>query len=144
MALEGGYETANLAKEKLAEIGIQCEICAEVALSETETQYALNDLVGKSGQSDMILKTLSEAIPELIILLVDTEGKVLYLSDCRGLKEDPVGKKQHEIFPPEIAERHMSRIRRVVETGEPVFDEEIMTTPEGNIVMDVKLLPLRI
>ena len=143
LALEGGSGTASLAKNKLAEIGITCEICAEIEPSETETQYALEDLVGKSSQSDLILETLAEAVPELIILLLDTEGKVVYMSDYRGFKEDPIGKKQHEIFRAEIAERHMSGIRRAVETGEPVFDEEIMATPAGNIVIDVKFLPIR-
>ncbi|HCE44876.1 MAG TPA: hypothetical protein DET40_15150 [Lentisphaeria bacterium] len=142
LALEGDSGTAGLAKKKLADLGITCEICAEIEPSETGTHYALKDLIGKSSHSDMILKTLATAVPELIILLLDTEGRIIYLSDCRGMKENPIGKKQHEVFPPDVAEKHMSGIRRVIETGRPVFDEEIMATPEGNVALEVKLLPL--
>ncbi|HBC87631.1 MAG TPA: hypothetical protein DCZ94_11800 [Lentisphaeria bacterium] len=143
LAIEGSSETAKVAKEKLAGIGIPCEICAEVGFSETETHHALRDLAGNYNQSEVILTTLTEAIPDLTVLLLDTEGKVLYISSARGLNGDPVGKKQHEIFPPDIAERHLARIKHVIKTGESVTDEEILSSATDKMVIDIKLVPVR-
>ncbi len=143
LAVEGDDRTAKLARDKLIEAGIQCEICADITIPETETNHVLKDLVGRYSRHEEILATLSEAIPELIILLMDTGGTVLYISNPKGLAGDPVGKTQHEIFPPDVAERHLSRIKYIVETGETVVDEEILSSPGGKLVMDIKLVPVR-
>ncbi len=142
LAMEGDAGTAKFAKDRLAELGIHSEICADLEPSETETQYTLQELIGKRDELDNVLTAIAGSIPDLIIILLETDGTVSYASSARGLPGDPVGKLQHELFPPGSAERHMAAIRRIVETGEEFSDEEILQGPSGDVSIKIRLMPL--
>jgi two-component system cell cycle sensor histidine kinase/response regulator CckA len=62
----------------------------------------------------------------------------------RRRPEDLVGKAMQDLFPPEIAERQGRQVRRVFETGEPLFSEENESrTAAGPRWFNTSLTPIR-
>jgi two-component system, cell cycle sensor histidine kinase and response regulator CckA len=61
---------------------------------------------------------------------------------CRP--EDLVGRSVMDAFPPQVAERQAASVRRVFETGEPLFSEENESqTPGGPRWYNTSLTPMR-
>jgi|Deesub1362B_J571_1020462.scaffolds.fasta_scaffold00101_8 signal transduction histidine kinase len=75
-----------------------------------------------------ILKTHSDILQKapVAILLVDRSGKVLSANHAakRSIGTDPTGKRLHELFDEEVANRRMLNVTRAIERGEMVVDED--------------------
>lgn len=71
-------------------------------------------------ESEVLYRTLVESAGEAIFM-VDEEGIFLFLNGVAGkrLGGDPtnlIGKKMKDLFPPDIADRQLSSVRKVIET----------------------------
>ncbi|MBI2440410.1 MAG: PAS domain-containing protein, partial [Lentisphaerae bacterium] len=80
-------------------------------------------LEGLQKESDFA-RILAETSPDMIYLL-DREGCVLFgnMQAARQWNyrpEEIIGKRQEELFPPDIAERHKQVVKKIYETGQPV------------------------
>ena len=88
-----------------------------------------------------VLETMSAAV-----FLKDADGRYLLMNQaCRdllGVDEDPVGVKDEELFPREIANRARSDDRRVLESGERIEIEETIPTPAGESVRLTRKSPV--
>jgi len=78
----------------------------EQALRESEEKY----------------RTLVETAGEAIVT-IDRQGVVLFMNtmaatNAGGSPEDFIGKSLGEVFPPEVAERHIAKVREVIDSGE--------------------------
>lgn len=104
---------------------------SEEALRESEEKYRI----------------LAEASPEMIYF-IDSNGVVQYVNTA-GLGmfnaggDGVIGKNISEIFPPDLAKRHMQAIRRVVSTGQIHRAEIAEQFPRGTRWIDVRLSPVR-
>ena len=104
---------------------------AEEALRESELRY----------------RALAESTRDIIYIL-DRQGTLLYAnqaaSRCIGIPCDEiVGKRQTELFPPEMAHNHVERIERVFATGEVLEQDELFHFGPEEVWLRVHLLPLR-
>ena len=92
-------------------------------------------------QFQTVLETMSAAV-----FLKDADGRYLLMNQaCRDLldvNEDPVGVRDEEIFPQEIAERARADDRRVIESGERIEIEETIPTPAGESVRLTRKSPV--
>jgi len=88
-----------------------------------------------------VLETMSAAV-----FLKDADGRYLLMNQaCRDLldvDEDPVGVRDEELFPREIAERARADDRRVLENGERIEIEETIPTPAGESVRLTRKSPV--
>jgi two-component system, cell cycle sensor histidine kinase and response regulator CckA len=58
--------------------------------------------------------------------------------------EDLVGRRMMDVFPPQVGERQAASVRRVFETGKPLFSEENESqTPAGPRWYNTSLTPMR-
>ena len=98
-------------------------------------------------RSEEIYRTIAESAADMIYIS-DNNGILIYANTlCARMfgcaPSDLFGKRQEELFPPEIAREHLTYIRQVVTTGEPVEHEESVPTPAGTFRIDIKLSPIR-
>ncbi|NMB78797.1 MAG: PAS domain S-box protein [Methanomicrobiales archaeon] len=98
-------------------------------------------------RSEAMYRALAESAADMIFV-VDPEGVLLYANascaGCLGVSPaDLAGRRQEEIFPLDIARAHISCIRKVLTTGQPVEHRESIPTPAGTIAMDSRLAPVR-
>ena len=103
---------------------------AEEALRQSEAQY----------------RTLAEASPDMIFMCAPNSN-IIYTNSLGArqwkLKPDQfVWKKQEELFPPEVAERHRKTIRHVCETKQPYFSEVTEMLKESKVWIETRLVPI--
>jgi PAS domain S-box-containing protein len=104
---------------------------AEEALRQSETRY----------------RALAESTRDIIYIL-DRQGTLLYAnqaaSQCIGMRSDEIpGKRQADLFPPEMARAHIEKIGRVFATGEVLEYEELFHFRPQEVWLHIHLLPLR-
>ena len=94
----------------------------------------------KDAAERLSLKKLIDLVPDTL-WLKDADSRFLIANDAtarqNGLSssEDLIGKTDHELHPPEVAEKFFAIERRIVETGEPLIDsEETVIAPDGRKV----------
>ncbi len=90
-------------------------------------------------------------------MLAESATDMIYITDCNGnlvyanalcarifgcTPADLIGKRQNDLFPEDIAARHIGLIRRVVSTGEAQGHVESVPTPAGIIRIDIRLSPI--
>lgn len=103
----------------------------EKALRESEGRY----------------RAVAESTKDVIYIL-DREGTLLFAnkaaSHCIGIEPgEIVGKRQADLFPPEMAEAHVEKTRRVFASGEVLEEDEVFRFGPQEIWLRVHLLPLR-
>ena len=79
---------------------------------------------------------------------MDPQGTLLYANQaaaaCIGLKHFiACGQAQHDLFPPETAQHHIERIRRVFETGAMGETDELFRFGSKEIWLNIRTIPLR-
>ncbi|MBI5964404.1 MAG: PAS domain S-box protein [Chloroflexi bacterium] len=121
------------------------EIAHFIAVKQdiTERRQAENLL----GESEKRFRAISEAAGDMIFA-VTPEGTVSYVNEIASrvfdtAPQELIGRKLHDIFPPEIFAQQWNNLQRVFETGEPRYEESISRFPQGDIWQGTWLTPLR-
>jgi PAS domain S-box-containing protein len=92
-------------------------------------------------------RTLTENSPD-IIYIFDRTGMLLYVNRMAAayMRQTPaalVGKTQQDLFPPDKAQYHLERIRKVFETGEAMEMEGLYQFDSQDVWLNVRSIPLR-
>jgi len=104
---------------------------AEAVLVESEKKYRM----------------LTEAAQDFIFN-IDASGTVTYVNE-HGAKmfgvtpAEITGRKMEDLFPPEIAERQGNNVRSVIEAGMPLYAENYVVMPMGDMWLGTLLAPIR-
>ncbi|MBU4212122.1 MAG: PAS domain S-box protein [Verrucomicrobia bacterium] len=106
----------------------------------------LNDLLDGFEKEENLYRIFAEASPDMIYLL-DRDGRVLFgnLDAARQWNyqaEEIIGKRQEELFPPDIAERHKQVIQKIFETGQPVLINVHEKIGERHCWIDTRMIPV--
>lgn len=104
---------------------------SEEALRESEERY----------------RRLTESTTDMIYI-ADRNGNILYANSSAaaalGLDSSRVvGKRQEELFSPELARRHTESIAQVFETGEVFVTDSMYHFRSDDIWLNTRLIPLR-
>ena len=123
-------DSEKIREQLLMELADLREQVARLKVSTTEERY----------------RKLAESTTDIIYIL-DKEGALLYANQsaaaCIGFRQAEIaGKRQEDLFPPEMAKQHIEWIRRVLETGEAVEYDELFHFGPREIWLSVRLIPL--
>jgi two-component system sensor histidine kinase UhpB len=107
----------------------------------------IHDLTPYLGQADGPLGAMVEIFPDMVFV-VDREERILHLNTlaARSLGGTPaqfIGRKQVELFPAAMAERHSSFIQQVFSTGEIIETETHQELQARPLWIDSRLVPLK-
>ncbi len=111
---------------------------------------ALKASHAETRKSDEIYRTLAESADQMIFM-IDGSGIIKYVNQFAaksyGLAAcEIIGRKHDDLFTPEIAQRHNAQIKKVFETGKPIYSYdrmERMKNPDRIIWIDAMLVPVR-
>jgi PAS domain S-box-containing protein len=98
-------------------------------------------------ESEARYRTLAESTTDIIYIL-DESGTLRYANQTAAAyigisPASLVGKTQQDLFPPELAERHVEHIRNVIETGEAEEMEALYRFGPHEAWLNVRTIPLR-
>jgi PAS domain S-box-containing protein len=98
-------------------------------------------------QSEGRYRALAESTRDIIYIL-DPQGTLLYANQaalqCIGIGSgEIVGKRQADLFPPEMARAHVEKIGLVCATGEVLEEDELFHFGPEEVWLRIHLLPLR-
>jgi PAS domain S-box-containing protein len=113
-----------------------------VARDITEHKERRQKLRRLDRRFETVLETMSAAV-----FLKDTDGEYLLMNEaCRKLfnvdDQDAAGLTDHDLFPPEVAEKTSEDDRKVIERGETLELEEELPTANGNAVRLTRKSPV--
>lgn len=91
-------------------------------------------------------RLMGDLIPDMIYM-VDASGKILYVNKAaaaqfRAVPEAMIGRKLADVFPQELATRHLVNIRKVIASGEEFVGESRDLFGEREVLIDVHLVPV--
>ncbi len=114
-------------------------------IAEDITQYKIAEETMR--KSEVLYRTLAEAAQDAIFL-IDPQGYLQYVNSFAAWQlgrypEEIVGKRHDELFPPPVAEIQKQNVRKIVETGEPLYSEEELTFHEKKTWMSIRMVPLK-
>ncbi len=118
--------------------------CVRTVFRDISKQVALERILTESEQR---YRTLAESATDMIYI-TECDGALVYANTLcarlfRCTQEELAGKRQTDLFPPDVAEVHSACIRKVVTTGNPVDHTESISTPAGPLTINVRLSPIR-
>jgi PAS domain S-box-containing protein len=117
---------------------------AGIPRQETEQQKRMEEAL---RQSEERYRSLAESTTD-IIYITNRSGDLLYVNHSAAacFNRDPadiMGKRQQDLFPPELAQQHIASVARVFETGE-VFDSDgVYRFGPREMWLNTRLMPLR-
>ena len=119
----------------------------ERALREAAERAELRRAEDALKASAALYRLLMDSSPD-VVLLLDREERCRYLNSpaaqlLQRKAEDLLGRRQTELFPSEVAQRHSQAIQEVFRTGQPSQSEELIGLPHGRMWADTRLLPVR-
>jgi len=101
-------------------------------------------------KSEEQMRAIFSSLHETAIAVYDRDGMILDVWICEGLAEtlqvtpeQLIGRSLHDIYPPEIADKRISRIREVLDTGQSARDEYDSPLPDGTFRAETTMSPLR-
>ncbi len=129
----------NYLRNEKGEVTGQVTVIADI----TELKRAEEALRQNEGR----YRALAESTRDIIYIL-DRQGTLLYANpaaaQCIGIRSDEIpGKRQADLFPPEMAQAHVERIGRVFATGEVLEEDELFHFGPEEVWLRIHLLPLR-
>jgi len=106
----------------------------------------LNDLLDGFEKEENLYRIFPEASPDMIFLL-DREGRILFgnLNAARQWNyqiEEIIGKRQEELFSPDIAARHKQAVEKIFNSGQPVFIDIHETIGHHQCWIDARMVPV--
>ena len=106
----------------------------------------INDMLDDLGPSDHLYRLVADASPDMMCLL-DREGCVLFANEkvCQQWKlgsTEIIGKRQEELFPPDIAERHKTVIKEVFDTGQSASVDVHEQIGQQKTWIDARMVPI--
>lgn len=115
---------------------------AELEALEAEHRQAQQAL----RQSEERYRLLTESTTDMVFI-ADRSGRLLYANQSAAAyagraPEELVGKTQHDLFAPDVAQTHLKRIRAVFQNGEAFYQDELLQFGSHAIWADVRLLRL--
>ena len=98
-------------------------------------------------ESEWRYRALAEAATDIIYVL-DRQGNLLYANRAAARAigipaEQLVGKRQADLFPPEMARKHVERIEQVFATGTARAGDELYQLGPEQVWLRTHLIPLR-
>ena len=98
-------------------------------------------------QSEGRYRALAEFARDIIFIL-DRQGTLLYANQaaaqCIGIPaSDIVGKRQADLFPPEMARSQLEKIARVFATGEVIEYDDLFHFGPAKVWLRIHLIPIR-
>jgi len=98
-------------------------------------------------QSGLGLSSVFEIFPDMVFV-VDREERVLFVNQVAartmgGKAEELVGRRQSDLFRPDLAARHSLAIQHVFHTGETVVTEDQQDLNVRKVWIDTRLVPFR-
>jgi PAS domain S-box-containing protein len=92
-------------------------------------------------------RTLAESTTDIVYVL-DIDCVLLYANrsaaECIGISQEAlVGKKQTDLFPPDMARQHHEHIRQIFETGEAGERDELFRFGPKELWLNVRSIPLK-
>ena len=92
-------------------------------------------------------RTLAESTSDIVYIL-DKDGVLLYANRSAaeriGISQEAlVGKKQEDLFPPELARSHAEHIRRVFQTAEAGEMDELIQFGPDTFWLNIRSIPLK-
>ncbi|MDC4224829.1 MAG: EAL domain-containing protein [Candidatus Manganitrophus sp.] len=121
------------------------EIYRLTGIAEDITQFKQAEEAMR--KSEVLYRTLAEAAQDAIFL-IDPNGYLQYVNSFAAWQlgrypEEIVGKRHDDLFPPPVAEVQKQNIRKIIETGEPLYTEEELTFQEKKSWMSIRMVPLK-
>ncbi len=115
--------------------------------------HIIRDITGRKRMEESLRESeeryriLAESSPEMIYL-IDPRGVVQYVNPAAlarfgRAREEVVGKHLTELYPPEMADRHLHAVGGVVATGRTLTAELVEQFPTGPCWIDARLSPVR-
>jgi PAS domain S-box-containing protein len=98
-------------------------------------------------ESEELYRTLAEAMRDQIFI-IDRAGQVRYVNSYAAAQFgcEPagiIGRRQADLFPPEVAQSHQMSLQRVFDGGEPIYVEGRDVFPRGEVWLGTWLAPIR-
>lgn len=113
-------------------------------------EEALEKSRAETRKSEEMYRALAESSDEMIFM-IDDEGVVKYVNNFAARSygrpaSEIIGKKHDDLFPPETVREHNANLRKVFETGKPVYSydrREHMGDGRKTLWLDSILMPLK-
>ncbi len=122
-----------------------CEIAQLQARYQQDLERQVDERTAALAESETRQRAVLQGIPDLMFLL-SCDG--IYLDSVRTSPETDLsygvevrGLSIEQTLPPEVAERHMRAVRRVVETGEVQIYEQVITHRGRILYEEVRVAP---